>query len=250
MTTDHPATLDAHDKGPHDSGQPRPAPYGLAHHFEDLGQQHEAATLGMWAFLATEILFFGAVFLAYSVYRHAYPQPFAAASHHLYLWIGVTNTAVLLTSSFAMVLAVHAAKTGNRRQLVGFLVITILLGMAFLGIKGFEYYKDVQEHLFPGKIFNLHDWEAGFWPVDVKSAAGIEFLRHAELFLVFYYIMTAIHATHMVVGLAIMGILAVKAWRGRYTAEYNDPVDMAGLYWHFVDIVWIFLLPLLYMVRN
>lgn len=227
---------------------------GLAHHFQDLGQQHETATLGMWAFLATEVLFFSGMFMAYTVYRIWYPDSFAAVSHHLYLSIGVTNTAVLLTSSFFMALAVHAARMGHRRQLVTFLILTIVLGLAFLGIKGFEYYKDVQENLFPGRIFNSAEWEPGFWKVngdavDITTEAGQQFLRQAELFLVFYYIMTGIHGVHMMVGLGVMVVLVVKAYKGKYTATWNDPVDVAGLYWHFVDVIWIFLLPLLYMVR-
>lgn len=222
---------------------------GLAHHFQDLAQQHEAATLGMWGFLATEVLFFGGLFMAYTVYRIWYADAFSAVSHHLYLWLGVTNTAVLLTSSFFMALAVHAAKMGRQRQLVLFLVLTVLLGMTFLGIKGVEYYKDVQENLFPGRIFNTAEWEPGFWPVDITTDAGQRFLRQAELFLVFYYIFTGIHSVHMMIGLGIMIVLTVKAYRGKYTAQFNDPVDVAGLYWHFVDLIWIFLLPLLYMVR-
>lgn len=240
MTTRHAPTADLDERDPS----------GLAHHFQDLGQQHEANTLGMWAFLATEVLFFGGLLMAYTVYRIWYLPAFAEVSHHLYLWIGVTNTAVLLTSSFFMALAVHAARLGKRRQLVAFLILTIVLGLAFLGLKGIEYYLDVGEHLFPGRIFNTAPWEPGFWSVDIHTAAGREFLRQAELFLIFYYILTGIHATHMVIGLGVLLVLTVKAAKGRYTATYNDPVDIAGLYWHFVDIVWIFLLPLLYMVRK
>lgn len=222
---------------------------GLAHHFNDMDQQHEAATLGMWAFLATEVLFFGGALGAYAVYRSRYGEAFAAASHHLYLWIGVINTAVLLTSSFLMALAVHAAKTGRRKQLVSYLIFTILLGLAFLCIKAGEYYLDYHEHLVPGSIFEAN-WHEIFPNIDPAHPGSLMFLRNVQLFLVFYYILTGIHAVHMIVGISVMIVLVVKAARGRYSAEYNSPIDMAGLYWHFVDIVWIFLLPLLYMVQH
>jgi len=223
--------------------------HGLAHHFNDMPQQHEAATLGMWAFLATEVLFFGGVLGGYAVYRSRYGAAFAAGSHHLYLWIGVINTAVLLTSSFMMALAVHAAKLGQRKKLVTFLILTILLGLAFLGIKAVEYYLDYREHLVPGSIFEAN-WHELFPHIDTAYPGSIMFLRNVQLFLMFYYIMTGIHAVHMIVGISIMIVLTVKSARGRYSAEYNSPIDMAGLYWHFVDIVWIFLLPLLYMVQH
>jgi cytochrome c oxidase subunit 3 len=222
---------------------------GLAHHFDDMDQQHEAATLGMWAFLATEVLFFGGALAGYAVYRSRYGDAFAAASHHLYLWIGVINTAVLLTSSFMMALAVNAAKQGNRKKIVTFLILTILLGLAFLCIKGIEYYLDYREHLVPGNIFEAN-WHEIFPHIDGAHPGSMMFLRQVQLFLMFYYILTGIHAVHMIVGISVMIVLAVKASRGRYTAEYNSPIDMAGLYWHFVDVVWIFLLPLLYMVQH
>lgn len=227
--------------------------YGLAHHFKDLTQQHESATLGMWTFLATEVLFFGGVITSYAIYRHAYPAAYGAASHELYLSIGAVNTAILLTSSFMMALAVRAAQLGHRRQLVGFLLLTMAFGTAFLALKGVEYTLDYHEKMVPGTIFRQGAIERShgvFAQYNWANPADQAFLRHVELFLGFYYVLTGIHAVHMTVGLGVLAVLTVKAWRGRYTADWNNPVDMAGLYWHFVDIVWIFLLPLLYMVPH
>jgi len=210
-------------------GQP---PSALAHHFEDLSQQREAATLGMWIFLATEILFFGGLFLTYSVYRAWYPQAFAAASHEMIVWAGTLNTAVLITSSLTMALAVHAAQTGRRGRLLVFLVITMILGCVFLGVKGFEYYTEYMEHHFPGPGFQFE----------------AEHFRHAQIFFSLYFMMTGLHAIHMIVGLGIMTFMFWLSWRGTITPEYHNPIEIAGLYWHFVDIVWIFLFPLLYLI--
>ena len=207
-------------------------PAALAHQFEDLEQQKEAATLGMWVFLVTEVLFFGGLFLAYSVYRGWYPDAFAAASHELIVWAGTTNTAVLITSSLTMALAVHAAQTGDRRRLMLFLVVTMALGAVFLGIKAFEYYSEFVEHHVPGFDFR-------FAP---------EHFRHAQIFFSLYFVMTALHAVHMVIGLGIMSVMLWWAWRGIITKEYYNPIEISGLYWHFVDIVWIFLFPLLYLI--
>jgi cytochrome c oxidase subunit 3 len=205
----------------------------LAHQFDSLSQQREAATLGMWIFLATEVLFFGGLFTTYLVYRHWYPAAFAAGSHELLLWAGTTNTAVLITSSLTMALAVDAAHTGQRRRLVMFLVLTMVLGATFLGIKGFEYYTEFVEHHVPG---------AGFQFAPPEQAA------HAQIFFSLYFMMTGLHALHMIVGLGIMSFVLGFAGRGRISPDYYNPVEIAGLYWHFVDIVWIFLFPLLYLI--
>jgi cytochrome c oxidase subunit III len=211
----------------------------LAHHFDDLAQQREADTLGMWAFLATEVMFFGAVFLAFAVYRFSYPRPFAEAAHHLKMWMGAINTGVLLCSSFTVALSVHHAQEGDRKKLVRFLLLTIALGAAFLCIKAFEYYLEYREHLVPG--INYH---YGHEPNQTLHYAG-----PVRIFFSFYFIMTAIHATHMIIGLVIFGIIAVQAQRGRYSPDYYNSVEISGLYWHFVDLVWIFLFPLLYLLR-
>ena len=204
----------------------------LAHHFDNLAQQGEASTLGMWVFLVTEVLFFGGLFLVYLVYRSTYPEAFIAGSHELDVLLGGINTGVLITSSLTMALAVHAAQTGHRRTLMIFLVVTMVLGAAFLGIKSVEYYHKFVEHHVPGPGFQFEE----------------EYIRHAQLFFSLYFIMTGLHALHMIIGLGIMTWMLWWSWRGIITAEYYSPIEISGLYWHFVDIVWIFLFPLLYLL--
>ena len=205
----------------------------LAHHFDNLAQQHEAATLGIWVFLVTEVLFFGGLFAAYSIYRGWYPEAFAAASHTLDLMLGTVNTAVLITSSLTMALAVHAAQSGERRLLMLFLVATMILGGVFLGIKGFEYAHKFTEHHVPGASFRFEE----------EALA-----RHAEVFFSLYFVMTGLHALHMIIGLGIMLWMLWWAWNGTIGRAYFSPIEVSGLYWHFVDIVWIFLFPLLYLI--
>lgn len=209
----------------------------LQHHFENLEQQHESATLGMWVFLVTEVMFFGGLFLAYTVYRYEYPEAFVASSSHLIMPLGAANTAVLLCSSLTMALAVHFAQLSRRKLTVFFLIATLLLGAAFLGVKGFEYYTDYGEGLIPGRLFSYTS------PEPEKFSA-----RQVELFFVIYFAMTGLHAFHMMIGICIMAVLAFYAWRGRYGEDYYSPIEIGGLYWHFVDIVWIFLFPLLYLI--
>jgi cytochrome c oxidase subunit 3 len=204
----------------------------VAHQFDDMAQQHAADSLGMWAFLLTEVMFFGGLFLGYTVYRSAYPQAFAEASHHLDIWLGSINTAVLIGSSLSMALAVHSAQTNERRGLMRFLLLTILLGLVFLGIKGTEYLHKFEEHLVPGANFVYPGPHA----------------HQVQLFFSFYFGMTGLHAFHMVVGLGLLAVLVWQARRGRFSADYYAPVELIGLYWHFVDIVWIFLFPLLYLL--
>jgi cytochrome c oxidase subunit 3 len=204
----------------------------LKHHFDDLGQQHEAATLGMWVFLATEVLFFGGLFTAYMLYRIWYPETFGAASRTLDLTLGTVNTIVLITSSLTMALAVHAAAAGKRRKLMMFLGITMVLGAVFLAIKGIEYYQKFEEHHIPGLGFHF------------EGAAP----ERANLFFSLYFAMTGLHALHMIIGLGVMTVMLVMAARGRFSARWHTPIEISGLYWHFVDIIWIFLFPLLYLV--
>ena len=222
----------------------------LAHHFDDLEQQKEASTLGMWVFLVTEVLFFGGLFLTYSVYRGLYPEAFAAASHHLDITLGGINTAVLITSSLTMALAVRAAQLGDRKALMAFLVLTMILGGAFLGIKSVEYYHKFAEcragetcHI-PGPAFTFEkEHVAG-----EASQTSRQDALHAQIFFSLYFVMTGLHAVHMVVGIGIMLVMFWWSWRGTITADYNSPIEISGLYWHFVDIVWIFLFPLLYLI--
>jgi cytochrome c oxidase subunit 3 len=207
-------------------------PY-LQHHFDDMPQQAEASTLGMWVFLVTEIMFFGGLFMAYLVYRHASPLGFQEASFELNRVWGATNTAVLICSSLTMALAVRAAQTNQSRGTqVFFLLFTIAFGLAFLGIKAIEYTDKFVHHHVPGPYFH---WE-GHYP------------KAAEQFYSLYFAMTGLHALHMIIGVGIMGVIAVMAWRRTFDADYYTPVEVAGLYWHFVDIVWIFLFPLLYLI--
>jgi cytochrome c oxidase subunit III len=220
-------------------------PPALAHHFDDLEQQHEAAALGMWLFLATEVLFFGGLFLVYAIYRSKYADAFAAASHTLDIRLGAINTAVLIASSLTMALAVHAAHLGQRRTLMLFLVATMALGGVFLGIKGVEYYHKFAEHHVPGPSFLFEpEHEPGGNAVLIQK----DIVRHAQIFFSLYFMMTGLHALHMIVGLGIMAFMFWWAWRGTVTAEYYSPIEISGLYWHFVDIVWIFLFPLLYLI--
>jgi cytochrome c oxidase subunit 3 len=205
----------------------------LAHHFENLEQQTEASTLGMWVFLATEVLFFGGLFVAYSVYRAWFPDAFAAASHSLDITLGAVNTVVLITSSLTMALAVHSAQTGDRRKLLLFLAATMVLGAVFLGIKAVEYADKFEHHHVPGPGFL-------FEPEGLAN--------DAQIFFSLYFVMTGLHALHMIIGLGIMMWMLRWAWTGLITPEYANPIEISGLYWHFVDIVWIFLFPLLYLL--
>ncbi len=208
----------------------------LAHQFDDLTQQHEAGALGMWIFLATELMVFGALFTGYAVYRTQYAAEFEAGSRQLNVFLAGVNTVVLLTSSLTMALAVHAAQTGRQRRLVQCVAWTAALGTTFLIIKALEYREDYARNLVPGLAFDPTEWRAG----SLNS-------KHVELFLVFYYLMTGLHALHLSAGIVVMLLIAVLAWRGRYSSEHYTPVEVAGLYWHFVDVLWIFLLPLLYL---
>jgi cytochrome c oxidase subunit 3 len=212
-------------------------PLPLAHHFANLEQQHEIATLGMWAFLATEVLFFGGVLTGYAVYRSQFPEEFQEASKQLSIPLAATNTAVLICSSLTVVLALHSVRQGHIRALQLCLAATLVLGATFLGIKFYEYSLDYHEHLIPGYDYNPESWPTGLN------------MPHGELFMTFYFILTGLHAVHMLVGMGVLSFLLFQAYRGRYWEKYYIPVEVAGLYWHFVDIVWIFLFPLLYLVR-
>jgi cytochrome c oxidase subunit 3 len=195
-------------------------------------QQKSAATLGMWTFLATEILFFGGMFMTYITYRHIYPEAFAAASRHTIVLYGTINTAILLTSSLTMAFAVHAAQVNKTKSLVRFLLLTVFLGCCFLVVKGFEYRADITEHLWPGPHFN-------------KSLPA-----QSQIFWFLYWAMTGLHAIHVTVGIVLLAIIARMAARRRFSDFYHTPVEISGLYWHFVDIVWIYLYPLLYLINR
>lgn len=204
----------------------------LQEQFEEMPQQKEAATLGMWAFLATEVLFFGGLFLSYIIYRTNYPHAFAEASHHTVVMFGTLNTAILLTSSFTMALAVHAARENNTKWLFRFLLVTIVLALAFLAVKGLEYREDLREHLWPGPQFRP------------------DLPPQAQIFWILYWIMTGVHAVHVTVGVGLLSRMAWMTSRRKFSDAYYTPIEISGLYWHFVDIIWIFLYPLLYLIQR
>jgi cytochrome c oxidase subunit III len=224
------ANVDAIQPGVHAEHEHHPK---LQHHFDDMEQQAEASSLGMWVFLVTEIMFFGGLFMAYLAYRSANPVGFQEASHHLNVIWGAVNTIVLIVSSLTMALAVRAAQTSAPpRTQVLWIAATMLLGAAFLGVKVIEYADKFTHHLVPGPNFR---WE-GQYPAA------------AEMFYSLYFCMTGLHALHMIIGLGIMTVIGIMAWRGQFDGDYYTPVEVSGLYWHFVDIVWIFLFPLLYLI--
>jgi cytochrome c oxidase subunit 3 len=202
------------------------------HHFQTMQQQAEAATLGMWIFLVTEVMFFGGLFMAYMLYRIWYPEAWSEGSQELNIVLGGINTAVLIGSSLTMALAVRAAQTGWRRGTIVFLLLTMALGLTFLVIKFFEYKEKFEVGHVPGPNFR---------------AEG-PFGAQMQIFFSLYFAMTGLHALHMVVGFGILSVILWMSYRNRFSPEWYTPVEMSGLYWHFVDIVWIFLFPLLYLV--
>jgi cytochrome c oxidase subunit 3 len=208
-----------------------------ASHFEDIDQQNVTVTLGMWTFLATEILFIGAVFVAFFIYRLRWPETFTEGAHELKWYLGTINTAILLGSSLGMALAVHAARHRQRKPLVRWLLITMALGTLFLGVKLTEYSIEYHDHLIPGLNYS-----------DV-SPTGEPRSEQLRLFMTFYFVMTGVHAIHMIAGLGVMAVITYFAWKGKFTTGYYNPVEMSGLYWHFVDLVWVFLFPTLYLLR-
>jgi cytochrome c oxidase subunit III len=216
------------------------ATHSLQHQFGDLEQQRESSTLGMWVFLITEVMFFGGMFTGYLVYRYSYPGAFQLGSEHMAFAAGTLNTVILICSSLTMALAVRASQVGERKLCTLLLLFTIGFGIAFLGIKGYEYHQHWEEHKVPGPAFEWKD----------KSGNLLPYGREAEIFFFLYFVMTGFHALHMVVGVGLVSTIAYFAYHGRYTPEYHNPVENVGLYWHFVDIIWIFLYPLLYLISH
>ena len=212
----------------------------VEHQFDDIEQQRRAGLLGMWAFLATEVLFFGGLIFAYVIYRILHPAEFRAGSQHLVMSLGALNTVVLLTSSLTMALAVRAARLGRRKTLIAFLICTAVLGSAFLCVKGVEYSIDFKEGLTPRADYHYSGTEV---PATLDA-------NKINLFYFLYYAMTGLHGIHMIVGIGMLALLALLASRGRFTSENYMTVEYAGLYWHFVDIVWLFLFPMLYLIGH
>jgi cytochrome c oxidase subunit 3 len=242
----------------------------LKHHFEDLGQQHACERLGMWMFLATEVLFFGGLFGAYTVYRLWYPAEFELASFFLNRQIATINTVFLITSSLTMTLAIRSAKLGDRSALIRNLLITAALGSAFMVMKGFEYAQDFEESYVPGRLFQ-QEYAAASAEVAGMTREQAEhhqfspdrqhWSKHmavqnidrsvdtgkVQLFLCFYYIMTGIHGIHILVGIGCILWLVWEANRGTIPPENYSTVEVVSLYWHLVDAIWLFLMPLLYL---
>jgi cytochrome c oxidase subunit III len=213
----------------------------LRHHFVSAEQQRNASTLGMWVFLGTEIMFFGGMFCAYLIYRLNYFNEFAAGSRSLDIYLGTVNTIVLICSSLTVALGVRAAQMGKRKLLIVLLVLTIIFGFAFLGIKGVEWYNKYQEHHIPGLSFNAGDLIHDYPQLHIDSA-------HEQIYFSLYFALTGLHALHMIIGLGIFSVLLFYSCKGLYTREYYTPIEIGGLYWHFVDIIWIYLFPLLYLI--
>lgn len=231
--------------------------------FKTLEQQKDSASLGMWIFLVTEVMFFGGIMLAYTINRHTYFHAFAMGSNTLSLKLGGTNTAVLIASSFTMAMAVWSAQSGKKKLIPLFLSLTILLGFVFFGIKYVEYAQKFHHHLVPGRSFDINycvnnpnkcpDISAADLDIEREEiakafAADPDLNAHAQLYYSAYFGMTGLHALHMVIGAGLLIWLLRGSLAGRFTPEWNTPVDIVGLYWHFVDIVWIYLFPLLYLI--
>jgi len=216
----------------------------LRHHFATLQQQKESATLGMWVFIAQEIMFFGGLFGTYAIYRYLYYAAFEDASHHLDWKLGAINTGVLICSSLTMALAVHAAAVGKGKQIAAWIAATILLGSIFLGVKVVEYKEKFDHHLVPGPKFHYVPH------AEAARAADPEIDRHSQIYFSLYFMMTGLHALHMIIGIPLLAWMGWRGWRGEFSALYHSPIEITGLYWHFVDIVWIFLFPLLYLIGH
>jgi cytochrome c oxidase subunit III len=225
----------------------------LQHHFENMEQQREAGTLGMWVFLVTEIMFFGGMFLAYALYRSIYGAAFASGSNHLDITLGAVNTGVLILSSFTMAMAVYFTQVGKNRPQVLCLVLTLILGLGFLGIKAVEYYQKYEDRLIPGRVIPgitfspavAHEGDHDPHKLHLLEGATV---AQVEMFYWIYFAMTGMHALHMIIGAGLLTYLIIFSLKRRFGPEYHSPVEVIGLYWHFVDIVWIFLFPLLYLL--
>jgi cytochrome c oxidase subunit 3 len=213
----------------------------LRHHFADMEQQKNAASLGMWLFLGTEVMFFGGMFLAYLIYRRWYFNEFVAASRSLNLPIGTINTAILICSSLSVALGIRAAQLNKRVQTVVMLVLTLVFGLAFLGVKAYEWREKFVEHHVPGATFHFEDAMPGHPEVKINP-------QHVQVFFSMYFAMTGMHALHMIIGVGIFLVLIYMAWKGKFYSEYYTPLENAGLYWHFVDVIWIYLFPLFYLI--
>lgn len=244
QTMDMPAGADAdgHDAhGAHGDGHDHGHHPNLAHHFHTLEQQHESAKLGLWLFLLTEILLFGGLFCFYSIYHAWKPELFVEMNKLLSWQMGATNTVVLIFSSLTVALSIRAIQLGKSKQCVALLAITIVCGAMFMVVKGFEYKAKYDHGLLPGKYYNYHpDPAHGYMPISEGA--------NPHIFLSIYFAMTGTHGLHVLIGMALLTWVAIRAAKNEFSPEYYTPVEMCGLYWHLVDLIWIYLFPLLYLI--
>jgi cytochrome c oxidase subunit III len=234
----HTATTHLTDHGT----RPQDDPPILSQQFDDVDQQSEASTLGMWLFLATEVMFFGGLITAYAIYRARFPSEIALASKELNVALGCLNTVVLLSSSLTMALGVRAAQLRRRIEVVRWLALTMVLGTAFLGIKAIEWTADYHEHLIPGLNFQVPEED------QLKVAQEGLDPGKMQMFFVLYFFMTGLHAIHLIIGIVLVGVMAWLSWRRWFSGGGATQIEVTGLYWHFIDIVWVFLYPLLYLI--
>ncbi len=242
----HPEVVET---GPHDEHEHIVLPQ-LRHHFETVDQQREAGSFGMWLFLLTEIMFFGGMFFSYLLYRNWYYPAFAVASNQLSVPLGTANTMVLITSGFCMAVAVWAAEVRKKNLLVIALILTTLFGIAFIGIKSDEYHEKYVNHHIPGANFSIAQFvnPAGYGIKETPLSPDMA--QKAQIYFFLYFAMTGMHALHMIIGIGILAWLIHRAHRGDFTSGYVAPIENFGLYWHFVDIVWLFLFPLFYLINR
>jgi cytochrome c oxidase subunit 3 len=204
----------------------------LAHHFASLDRQVDASRLGMWLFLSTEVLLFVGLFVAYAVYRFSFPHAWAEASRHSEIWAGTTNTFVLITSSLTVALAIHFVREEKPRIAAFLLGVTLVFGLVFMAIKGIEYRNHFHEGALPGKYYRLHE----------VSLPGV------SMYWTLYFLMTGLHGLHVLIGMTVIAVILYRTLHGYYDSGYYVGIELAGLYWHLVDLIWIFLFPLLYLV--
>lgn len=230
-------------------------PY-LAHHFEDRAQQDESHSLGLWVFLATEIMFFGGLFLAFTVYHVMFPEAFGLASGRLAVSWGVINTVILLFSSYTMALAVNSAQTGRQKRLVTCLTLTLLCALGFMVIKAIEWTDKYNHNYIPGPNFqfDVHKADAGHTlppeTVEAMLAKDPYLERHAQMFFVIYFCLTGLHGIHVSIGIGLIIWILRRARKHEFNPRWNTPVEMVGLYWHLVDLIWIYLFPLIYLIHR
>jgi cytochrome c oxidase subunit 3 len=245
QTTTQGASADAHAAHP---------PY-QRHHFESVGQQFDATNFAMWLFLLTEVMFFGGLFTAYLIMRNWYYPAFVEGSHHLSIFWGTANTTVLITSSFTMAMSVYSAQMRQKSKLVVYLVLTLILGFMFLCIKAIEWHGEWVDHHVPGLRFTDADFMNPKLDPEVyneyhDAALSQGMAQKTEEYFFLYFAMTGMHALHMIIGIGILSFVVFQAKRGAYTTGHVTFVENFGLYWHFVDIIWIFLYPLLYLISR